>query len=126
VIASSKDKSLGGDMKKYTDINVLTCAAKSEDHATGKILSEVIIQLANSERIGRVTPCIAEASSNLNAISVSGKTIIAVDPGHPEAADARRIETLLGDVPGLPPIEQRYVPASTPSPLTLEILICPS
>jgi hypothetical protein len=126
VVASSKDKSLGGDTKKYTDIKVLACAAKSEDPATGKILSDVIIQLANSERIGRVTPGIAEVSSTLGAISASGKTIIAVDPGHPEAADATRIETLLRDVPGLPPIEQRYIPPSTPSPWRLEILICPS
>lgn len=58
-------------------------------------------------------------------MAVAGKTIVAAYPGYPEAEDARRIVTLLSGLPGLPPLEQRYVQPSTPSPWQLEIIICP-
>lgn len=125
VVSSSKDKRLGGDTARYTDIKVLACSSKARDPFTGKLLSDVIARLANSEKIGRITPAIAEASSTYDSISVAGKTIVAVDPGHPEAEDARRIVELLRGLPGLPPLEQRYVPPSTASPWRLEIIICP-
>lgn len=87
LVTSSKDKRLGGDTSRYTDDKVLACSSKERDPLTGRMLSDVITRLANSEKIGRITPAIAEASSTYDSISVAGKTIVAVDPGHPEAED---------------------------------------
>lgn len=125
LVSSSKDKRLGGDTSRYTDIKVLACSSKEKDPLTGRMLSDVITRLANSEKIGRITLAIAEASSTYDSISVAGNTIVAVDPGHPESEDAKRIVALLRGLPGLPPLEQRYVPPSTPSPWQLEVIICP-
>jgi hypothetical protein len=125
LVTSSKDRRIGGDTSRYTDIKVLACSSKEKDPLTGRILSDVITRLANSEKIGRITPAIAEASSTYDSISVAGKTIVAVDPGHPEAEDAKRIVALLRGLPDLPPLEQRYVPPSAPSPWQLEVIICP-
>ena len=58
-------------------------------------------------------------------MTVPGRTIIAVDSGHLEAEDARRIVTLLRGLPGLPPLEQRNVQPSAPSPWQLEIIVYP-
>jgi hypothetical protein len=125
VVASSKNQRLGGDTAKYTDIKVLICAAKKEDRAAGKLLSDVVIRLADSERIGRITPGIIDASSPYSASALTGKTMITVDPGHPEAGDAKRIMPLLRVIAGLPPLELGYAPASNPSPWQLQIIICP-
>lgn len=125
VVSTTRNQKLGGDTSKYTDIKIVACAAKKEDPTAGKLLSDSIARLANSERIGRISPGILEASSPYNAISVPGKTIVAVDPGHPEVEDARRIAALLRDVPRMPPIELRQVPPSTPSLWQLQVIICP-
>ena len=109
-VSSLKDKRLGGDTTKYIDIKVLACSATEKDLATGKLLSDVIARLANSEGIGYITPAIAEVSSTYKPITVAGRALVAVDPGHSEAADTRRIVTLLRGLPGLPPLKQRFVP----------------
>ena len=126
VVASSRNQRLGGDTARYTDIKVLICSNKKEDPTAGKLLSDVVTRLADTERIGRITPVIIDASSPYSAMAVTGKTIIAVDPGHPEFGDAKRVMSLLRDLVGLPPLELGYAPASTPSPWQLQIILCPS
>lgn len=122
VISSSRNQRLGGDTANYTDIKVLICAAKKDDRAAGKLLSEVVMRLADSERIGRITPGIIDASLPYRASAVSGKTIITVNPGHPEAGDANSIMSLLLDMAGLPPLELGYAPASYPTLWQLQII----
>jgi hypothetical protein len=96
-----------------------------EDRAAGKLLSDVVIRLADSERFGRIASGIIDASSPYSARALTGTTIITVDPGHPQAGDAKRIMPLLRDVAGQPPLELGYEPALNPSPWQLQIIICP-